>query len=352
FPNNPFDVPGPGSSFIIEDSQFFGANSTFLNAAQNIGTTDSLNTKFYAFRLYYELTKFHKEENNKNALFSVELDRVKFIKNNSNLENEDELYYSALQRLANAYQNDAFSSEAWYEIALVHSNKGSTYNFLADTSGRWEYNVALDICEKTVKKFPNVYGSRQCEALKHSIMLKNLSLTGEQAVPVNEESRFRLDYRNVNKFYYKIVPYDYTKLQNGKHDWNKMLEYLRKTTGVFSKNLDLRDPGDHQNHSTEIVIPKLENGFYYVVVSSHPEFKESGEAFSIMPLWSTDLTYQMRYEYGDQNVLVTNRKTGEPIAGAKATVTYQKYNPLISRYEYKLLGKYTTDENGRFMFSP
>lgn len=352
FQNNTFNVPGPGSSFVIDDSQFFGANSTFLNVTQNIGTSDSLNTKFYALRLYYELTRFHKEENNKNALFSIELDRVKFIKNNSNLENEDELFYSALERLANAYQNDAFSSEAWYEIALIHSNKANTYNFLADTSGRWEYNVALDICEKTMKKFPDAYGSRQCEALKHTIMLKNLSLTGEQAIPVNEESRFRLDYRNVNKFYYKIVSYDYTKLQNGKHDWNKMLDYLRKANGIYSKDLVLKDPGDHQNHSTEIVIPKLENGFYYVVVSSHPEFKESGEGFSIMPLWSTDLTYQMRYEHGDQNVLVTNRKSGQPIAGAKATVTYQKYNPLISRYEYKLLGKYTTDENGKFMFSP
>ncbi|MBD3638284.1 MAG: hypothetical protein HUJ25_13105 [Crocinitomicaceae bacterium] len=352
FKGNSFNVPGPGETFIIEDERFYGSNSTFMNAAKTATTTDSLNTKFYALRLYYELTKFHTEKNNRNALFSIELERLKFIRDNSNIENEKDLYYSGLERLAQAYQNDPFSSEAWYEMALVHSNNASTYNFLADTTQRWEYKVALSICDKTIKNFPDAYGTELCEVLKNQILYKSLNLTGEQAVVVQQESRFRLNYRNVGKFYYKIVEYDYEKLNSGKNDWDKMIAHLRKAKGIHEEELNLKLPDDHQNHSTEIVIPKLENGFYYVIISSHPEFKEKNEALSFIPLWVTDITYQLRSQDDNQSVLVTNRNTGEPLEGAKATVLYQKYNYVISRYEYKTLGNFTTDANGQFSFEP
>lgn len=352
FQNNTFNVPGPGTSFAIEDKRYFGANSTFISAVQGINTSDSLNTKYFALRLYYELTKFHSKQKNKNALFSIELERVKFIKNNSNLEDEDELYYAALERLANAYQSEPYSSEAWYEIALVHSNKAGTYNFLGDTTARWDYNVALEICNKTIENFPDAYGSRQCDALKHTILYKNLNIQGEQAVLVNTESRFRLEYRNVDKFYYKIVPYDHEKLQAGKHNWNKMVIDLRKAKGTYTEVLNLKDPGDHQNHSTEIVIPALKNGFYYIVVGSDADYEKENEAFSFMPLWVSDITYQIQNGSGDQKVLVTNRKTGEPLVGAKATVSYEKYNYVIRKYEQKTLGRFKTDENGMFNYQP
>lgn len=352
FKYNTFNVPGSAETFVIDNKKYFGANTTFLSATQNIVTADSLNTKFFAMRLFYELTKFHQEKNNRNALFSIELERVQFIRDNINVDEKQELYYSSLQRLAQAYQNDSYSSEAWYEIALFHSTKAGTYNFLADTSGRWEYNIALEVCKKTIEKFPDVYGSQQCVVLESQIKAKSLNLMGEQAIPSDEESRFRLEYRNVNKFYYKIVPYEYKKINSGKNDWNKMVKHLRKTKGVYNEELNLKDPKDHQLHSTEIVIPKLKNGFYYIVVGSNPNFLESGHGFSFMPIWVSNLTYQIRDDNGSENVLVTNRSTGKPINGAKAAVTYQKYNYVLRMYERKTLGNYTTDEDGQFNFEP
>lgn len=352
FQNYNFNVPGPAETFVINDQRFFGANSTFISATSSLKTSDSLNTKFYALMLYADLTKFHMDKGNKNPLFSIELERLKFIKANSNLDQEEELYYAALERLANAYQNDDFSSEAWYEIALVHNMRASTYNFLADTTGRWEYNVAIDICDKTKANFPDAYGSKQCETLKYQILNKSLSITGEQAIPIEKESRFRLDYRNTGKFYYKIVPYDYKKANSERMNWNKMVDYLRDAKGIYEEELNLKDPGDHQPHSTEIVIPKLKNGFYYICVGSHPSYKKNKEAFNFMPLWVSNITYQIQSDKSQQNVLVTDRNTGKPLVDAKCTVTYEKWNSLARRYEHKVLGNYTTDEKGKFSYKP
>jgi hypothetical protein len=351
FKGSTFNVPGPAETFTIESDKFFASNSTFMNLAQSASTTDSLNTKFYALRILYELTAFHAEKNNKQALFSIELERLKFVRDNIFNTDKHALYYEALERMAQAYQSDPFSSEAWYEIALIHSNDASTYSFLGDTTKRWDYKVAVDICSKAIEKFPDAYGSRQCSALKSQILQKNLSIKGEQAVATNKTSKFLLEYRNTGKFYYKIIPYDYNKINAGNYNNSKFVAELRKKSGIYSKELDLKDPGDHQNHTTEIVIPELKNGFYYICVGSHKDFKENGEAFTFMPLWVANATYQIREDNNDNSVLVTNRTTGEALSGAKATVYYQKYNYTTRRYDRKSLGSYTTDENGTFEFN-
>lgn len=352
FKINTFNVPGPAKTFTIYDPRFFDANSTFLTAANSIVTNDSLNTKFFAVRIFYELTKFHQEHKNRNALFSIELERLQFMRDQANVDDKDDRYYKALERLTQNYQSDPFSSEAWFGIASVHSNLASTYNFLGDTTYRWDYRKALGICDKTIKQFPDAYGSQQCMALQNQIQTKNLNLNGEQAVETELLSRFRLEYRNASKFYYKIVPYDYKKLNSGNYNWDKLIKHLQKSKGVHSELLELKNPGDHQNHSTEVVIPELENGFYYIVVGTSSSYQREGHGFSFMPLWVTDLTYQMRDENGTQAVLATDRKTGEPLKGAKAQVTYQKYNYVLRMYEHKILGNYTTDENGQFKFTP
>jgi hypothetical protein len=352
FQGSTFDVPGPAKSFSIEDEKYFASNTTFMNLTQSVSTTDSLNTKYYALRLYYELTKFHEKKGNRQALFTIELERLKFIRNTIYNSDKDKAYFSALERMAQAYQNDPFSSEAWYEIALFHNNSASTYNFLGDTTSRWDYTVAVDICNKIIEKFPKAFGSQQCNALMNQIKQKSLNIRGEQAVATQANSKFLLEYKNVDKLYYKIVPYDYKKINSGNYNHSKMVEDLRKKKGIYTEILNLKDPGDHQNHSTEIVIPKLDNGFYYVIVASHEEYSNNSEAFSFMPLWVSNATYQIREGYDDQSVMLTDRTSGEALSGAKATVFYQKYNYASRRYERKSIGSYTADTDGKFTFNP
>ncbi|UKN00756.1 MG2 domain-containing protein [Paracrocinitomix mangrovi] len=347
-----FNVPGPGKSFIIDNPRYLANNSTFIALANSTLTVDSLNTKFYAVKIFGELTEFHQKKDDKNALFYAELERLKFIRTNAVFEDVDKSYYTALERLVQQYQKEDYSSEGLYEMAKYHSDKAGTYNYFGDTTYHWNYKIAMQICDKSIKLFPNAYGSEQCKALKTSITYKELNLNAEQAAPVKEASLLNISYRNVNKLYYKIVPYNYDKLNNQKVDYNKLLSDLRKTKGLFEKEITLKDPGDYQAHTTEIEVPGLDNGHYFLIVSSHPQYSEDGEAFSYCSFWSTDITYQMRNQSGERDVLVSNRKTGAPLAEAKAIVSYQKWNSLIRQYENKTLGTYTTDQNGVFSFKP
>ena len=349
FKNNTFSVPGPAETFVIEDEAYFGSASTFL--ALNPVTEDSLNTQFFAVRLFQELTRFHLAENNLNALFQVDLERIKYLQYKSVSPAKDELYYNSLHRLTEAYVNIPYVSEAWYEIALVHSQRGDSYSHLGDTTKRWDKKVAVEICEKTAEKYKDTYGANQCIALKSTIEQKNLVIFGEEAVIPEKKSKFLMQFKNVNKVYMKVVPYDYKKYNHNKQDYDKFIKEMRTLKGVYSKELEITNPGDYQNHSAEFLIPELDKGFYFVVVSTEPNYSDGKSGFAFMPVWVSDITYQTRTDANGGEVMVSDRTTGMPLVGAKVNIAYQEYNYKLRYYENKTLGNFTTDENGLINYS-
>ena len=349
FKSTDFGLGGPAETFSLNDKRFMESNTTFMNAAK-VSTADSLNTDFYAIRILLELTQFHTAKNNKNALFSVELERLRFIKQAAIIDNKDKLYYSGLERLAQAYQSEEFSAEAWFEMANYHVQKAATYSFLGDTTYRWNNQKAIEICDKTIQQYGGSYGAKQCEALKSTILYKTLNLRLENGIPSNKEALFSLQYENINKAYYKVVKFDYKKYNDGKYDYYKLLDELRSNPGVINREIKLTDPKDYQMHSTEIMLPALENGFYFLVVSSNQDFKEGNEAFTYAPFWSSNITYQLRNDADKHTVLISDRASGKPLAGAKAILSYQKYSYILREYEYKTLGTFHTDESGKFTF--
>jgi hypothetical protein len=346
FKANIFALQGPAETFVIEDENYFGSNSTFLNIKPI--TNDSLNTSFFAVRLFQELTRFHTEKNNLPALFSLELERVKYMQYKSVLPTKDDLYYESLHRLTTSYDQIDYVSEAWYELALVHSGRGDTYNAFADTTKRWDKKVAIEICDKTIAKYKNAFGGQQCAALKSTIEQKFMAVNGEEAISPNQKSKVLLNYKNVNKLYMKVVPYDYKKYS--RQDYAKFIAEIRALKGLHSKELNLTDPRDYQNHTTEVLIPELNKGFYFVIVSSDPTFKDEKGAFAYMPLWVSTITYQTRNLNDAHQVLVSDRKSGFPLVGAKVNIAYQEYNYKLRYYENKTVGNYVTDANGTITY--
>ena len=343
-----FGVPGPAQTFTIEGNEYFASNSTFLQI--NPVTQDSLNTQFYAIKLLQELTKFHQEKNNLPALFSIELERLKFVSTKSVDAEKADRYFEALTRMTQAYEKIPYVSEAWYEIALVHSGRGDSYGAFADTTHRWDKKIALDICDKTISHYKNVFGSQQCAALKSNILQKSVTINGEEAVVPNKNSKISLQYRNVSKIYLKVASYDYKKFYSNNRNYEKFVKELRSIKGVYQKEIEIENPQDYQNHSTELLIPNLDKGFYFVIISTDPDFADNKSAFAFMPLWSTNVTYQTRNLDAKHQVLTSNRTTGEPLVGAKVNVAYEEYNYKLRYYEHKTLGNFTTDNNGLCTF--
>ncbi|MGB1103540.1 MAG: alpha-2-macroglobulin family protein [Crocinitomicaceae bacterium] len=348
FKSNRFDVPGPAKQFAVDDERFFANNKTYLGF--NTATNDSLNTNFLAARVLRSLTSFHYRNKNNEALFHLELERLQFAFNRSNLVNEEELYYNGLSRLTEAYKNEGYVSEAWCQIASYHSNKGQQYRFDGDTTTRYDRIKAVEICQNTIAKYPNTFGAEQCAALLSDLLDKSLGIQAEEAIYPGTISKFLLTYRNVEDLHVKIVEMDPDKLKDYKYRSEKFYKHLRKDNGVYTKEINLNTPNDYNSHSQELEIPALPHGFYYLVISTSGSFDHEDAGYALVSFWSTRITYQTRKNNRKREVLVSDRKSGKPLAGAAVKLTYQNYNSVKSEYETVLVGNFKTDEAGKFSF--
>ena len=349
FRTNVFALAGPAETFTLDQEAYFGPTTNFLQL--NVATTDSLNTRFLAVKVLRSLTHFHFQEKNQKALFYLELERLKFVRDKSTLPDAEERFYAALNRMTGANQTKDYVSEAWFELATYHANKGASYDPFGDTTAKDERKKAHAICQRTIEKFPNAYGSKHCAVLMRSLENKEIQLNIEDAIVPNTKARYLLSYRNIEKVHVKLVELDYEKyLNSDKYSGDKLYKHIRKSKAVYSGEIDLTNPSDYNLHRTELDLPKLKSGMYYLAVSTDGKFNENKGGYAAIPVLVNDITYQQRKLQNEHEVMVSRRSSGDPLVGASVTVYYSTYNYRLRRYENKTIGTYKTNELGRIKF--
>lgn len=345
FKSNTFPLPGPAETFTLDQEAYFLNNKSFLQL--NVNTEDSLNTRFLAIRTLHALTEFNNRKKNLKPLFYLEMERLDYALSRSTLSNKDELYQQGLERLAENYKTNDYSSEAWYKIAMLKFNQGNSYNHLGDTTKRWLRKEAYTICENTIKTYPAAYGSNQCKALQSQILEKSMSLTAEEVIIPNKKNKFHLSYKNIDQTTMKIIKLDYDDAMKLRSDRDKLYKEIKRNKGVHTSEINLKNPIDYNTHSTELLIPELEPGFYYIALSSDGSFEHEQKGFAFVPIWVSNLTVQTRKLLGESEILISDRTNGQPIVGAKVEIKYSEYSNSKNRYETVTLGTFTTKDDGK-----
>jgi len=344
FKTTTFSLQGPAETFVMDKQDYFENNATFLKL--NVATTDSLNTTFLALRVMHALTDFNQRNNKLKPLFYLELERLEFAYSKSTLPNKVELYVKGMNRLAETYKAHDYSSEAWYALAQLKFQQGYAANAI-EPAKQWLIKEAFDICERTISLYPEAFGSQQCKTLQSNILQKDINVTVEESIIPEQANKFQITYKNCNSTQVKIVKLDYDKAQKLYRDGDKLHNELKRDKGVYSKDITLKSPMDYREHSAEFLIPALEAGYYFLVVSSDGSFDPDKGGYSYVPFWVTTLTVESRSNAGYKEVRVTNRASGEPILGALVDVSYNKYNYDKREYEMIYLDPYYTNSQGK-----
>ena len=165
--------------------------------------------KNYAFILLQNLTKAHLNDTEKYALIDVELKRLKFTKENAQLENKDNLYYEALEKLSNKFSKHEAVADVYYEMANIHFQNGQKYNSKEGLKYKGEKEKAIRICYATSMNYGASLGAKKCLHLLDKLKEKQLSLKNEKYYPSNKNSKLLVNYKNITKSYFKIIKVDY-----------------------------------------------------------------------------------------------------------------------------------------------
>lgn len=322
------NIARPQDNFELDRPEILCEGKQFIE--QQISDKYKTSLQGKAIILFQQLLDFHSPSDE--AYVDVDIERLRYIRKNAVFPNKDQQYLEVLENTAEAIKNNKNSALYQYEIALLYSEWGNTYQPNIKDGYRWKLKEAMAVCESVIDKYPNSRGAEKCKALKSEILSKDLQLTAEQHIPVNRPSRLLLEYKNLLTLQLSARKISQKELQqlNSLYPEEKILAFIKQLKEVKSWDAKLINENDFQLHKMEIPLPELSNGSYIILATPNAD---SGSTFAYSPIQVTNLALVEGRNSTYHNFQVIDRNNGRPISGAALKFSYQQ------NYERPILTK-------------
>ncbi|HBG71742.1 MAG TPA: hypothetical protein DHV29_04885 [Bacteroidales bacterium] len=348
FTNEETALTKPARVFKIDSKDYFFPGRSF--AGMKVSAYDTTSFVFYATQVYQTLTRLHEKDKDSEVFTFVELQRLSFMRSKCIMPDRDSLYLNALKELHAASSGKKDQAETGYALAVYYNSLASRYHFETAPQYKWHYNTALEYINEVIRDYPGTRGANNCNVLKETILTPSVTLSFENTSYPGKPFEGILSYSNTAETWFRVIKIDHDKDRDLDHkmSYEEIIEYYSKLTPVKEFSVKLNDPGDHQNHSTNVVFEGLNSGYYIILHSSSADFSLAKGWVGYTSLWSTSISYLMQdYNNQETTFLVADRLSGKPLAGAQIAVFYEKYNYLTREYVYNKYKVLTTDANGK-----
>ncbi len=309
FRNTETRLAEPSWRFTLSDHRDFELFEPFLY--RSLQHRDSTSWEFQALRLQQRLERLHINADKLDAYVDVVLQRLSYVREHSLLPEKDSLYLGALELLRTRLPNEASEAEVMVAMAHWHEEMAAKYDRLRGDEWKWERKTAVDLCKEAVAKWPASFGARNSAALLARMQQPSVSITAEQAVPPGRDFLALVKYRNATKAWVRIV----SDPEGGNYPDRDA--WFLKQKPVKEWSIELPDDGDLNEHAVEIAIEGLSLGRYALLISNEASFTRDLGSISWCGVRVTELSLVHRYERGTHELLVLDRTTGRPVAGAK-----------------------------------
>ncbi len=316
-------ITKPTEAFEIDNDRFLCPADEF--SSLNITSTDSTSLPFQALKLYQDLIQFHQTDTQADALVEVDIERLNFVESYASFPDKQDILIRTLKESQDTYSGQAVSTLYGFEEAQQYYYQGQGYQPRTQEENRWKVKKAFDLCEQLIKNFPESIGAEKCEVLQSYISRESLNLMTESHLPIQQHSKVLVIYKNIQALELKVFKFtekQYKTYQEN-HREDLQWEFIKKLTASHVWETTLKDEGDYQSHSTEVLVPQLDNGRYLMVALVNNEANTfAAQTFQVTNLAITETSDELNQYYQ-----VINRTNGAPIAKAKVVLSYQKnYN--------------------------
>ncbi len=355
FSNDFADLTQPQNAFIINNSDYFNDATSFVK--QTIPSEDTLSNAYWAMKIFQDLLAFRLQQNNPEALADADIKRLNYVKEHYTDKDEANfLYYQALLNLNTQFTKSAYGDEIQYILAkLLNQNLDNKYlKTKIDNKDVLTTQNIMKICNDCIKNYPNSSGATNCLALIKTLQQKRINITTEEVLLPNQQSLAKVTYKNINKIYLKWIKVDYDKrdklfeLKN-KETQDDIIKRLNdlKVTKSWSQNLSQKI--DYTEHTSEIILPSAEQGFYVLMASTNSNFnlKNDKNAVVINQVFVSNIGYITKANSNENfEIYVLDRKTSKPLQNATVTLFKREYNYQSGKYIKIKVTKLSTDTNG------
>jgi len=278
-------ITKPAYKFEIDNTHFLADAKTFSRV--KIASKDTTSLQLSALKIYQELISFHLKDKSPFALANVNIERIKFIIQYATFSNKE----TVLLKTLNAERNQLKTHEV---------------------SGLYDFEIA-------------------------SIFQEQSTLTTEQFLPIQQNGRLLVRYKNIEKLQFKVFNISKKQLVEFTKIYRKdeQLKFIKKLDANETWETILRNENDYQVHTSEVLLPKLNNGNYIVFAS----LKNNEDIMGFSTIQVTNMAMVENETNTYKTFQIINRNNGAPISNANVELSY--YNNRKTRTE-----QFTTDVNG------
>ncbi|MCF7958069.1 MAG: hypothetical protein K9M57_06425, partial [Phycisphaerae bacterium] len=339
-----FYSSGEQAGAAAQDAWDFSADTPALGSVEEflgwkVEATDTASLKLKAIQLLQSLITFHKNDPDPSALIDADLARLVYGYNNAYGESKDERYNTALEKFINKWADHRISARARAKLASQVKNAGDLVK-------------AREIAKQGEQAFPDTPGGVECYTLVQEIESKVATISVER-IWNSPAPEIQLQYRNIEKVYFRMVEYDWEQLMEGKYrdrfDHDQVRALLEKEP-VSQWSAELPKTDDYKMREKKIATPEdLKPGFYIVFSSHDKDFKKVREnVTNYTTCWVSQLAMVIRQSYGNGKIggFVLNAITGEPVKDAVVKAWYRDTKGLAVA-----VAPVETDRDGLFDFS-
>jgi len=364
-----FPVIRSSTAFALNQPVYFYQTSEFIDypmkpqgihAQPGDGTfippgTDTLSLAWYAIRIYQALAAFHFNNKNPEALIYWELQRFSYVHEEGALASKDSLYLSALKKFERDYRFSPSSSGISFALSQELVKEGEEYDPTVSDAHRWQLKEALKVCEEAANAFPDSRGGQNCLSLSRIIRAPSLSVTADYAVIPRQPALASLAFKNLSSLYFRLIKADPDTVKDALSGMTReeVFAHLTSRKAATQWEVPFHPVEDYQEHRTEIILPSISPGFYYLFASADSLFRNPSMPFAYQALWSSGISYiTQRGASGEVEVFLLDRKTGSPLKEVVTELFTRSYDSRSRAYILTKTGEFRTDESGFFAIPP
>jgi len=331
----------PAYAFELKQEAAFAPAADFVKYTFESQDKDS--GKWKAIQLFQKIIAAHLSDADPSALIDADLKRLEFAVIHSDLEDKISRQIAALEQLHTRYATHPSDAEIIHALADQHYRN-------ADGDKGANAKKAVAELEDAIRRHPGTYGAAQCQGLLKDIRAISIQFSTEQVYIPQKHALVSINGKNLNNIWVKVVRIGTDPNTWNNIPWDQRLIYLNGLPAVQQRSWKIPDPGDYQNHTTEISLSPLPLGEYYALISSNATFdaKISPVGFAN---FAVSLIAPVSYnEPGDANTtggarfVLAHRETGMPLSTVKLEAFSRNYRNGGGALE--LVSTAVTDQNG------
>ncbi|WP_189360269.1 alpha-2-macroglobulin family protein [Algibacter mikhailovii] len=345
YKTNETHINKPAYKFEIDNPDYLCDAGTFSDL--KITSKDTMSLQLHALKIYHSLIQFHLKDKAPVALADVNIERLKFVNQHAVFTDRSSLLLETLISESEALKPHEVSGLYDFEVASLLYDQSKSYQPKSNIENRWKAKEAVMICDKIVSTFPNSKGAKKALAFKSEIEKTSLQITTEQFLPIQKHGRLLIQYKNINSLQFNIYKLSDTQFNQFRKLYRKEEQqtFILGLKPYETWESPLKNENDYQRHSTEIVIPKLDNGRYLVVVTLG---ENNDNTFAFSSIQVTNMALVETETKQSKIFQIIDRNNGDPIVDADIKLSYSKPNQknVSKNYTSNNLGQIEIEKNG------